>query len=118
MFDGLSTNDGDRFITIAGAKKAITNGLSMAKGSSTVTAGSSFFNANDRYIPGTVDGMKQYVTVAGAGVNGGVLRSEVIAFTSATSVQLALPASTTVSNVDEFVKGSTHISDIDLQIKC
>jgi len=112
MFDGLSTNDGDRFITIAGAKKAITNGLSMAKGSSTVTAGSSFFNANDRYIPGTVDGMKQYVTVAGAGVNGGVLRSEIIAFTSATSVQLALPAVTAVSNVSGTVDKVGKIASI------
>ena len=112
MFDGLSTNDGDRFITIAGAKKAITNGLSMAKGSSTVTAGSSFFNANDRYIPGTADGMKQYVTVAGAGVNGGVLRSEIIAFTSATSVQLALPAVTAVSNVSGTVDKVGKIASI------
>jgi hypothetical protein len=112
MFSGLSVNDGDRFITIAGAKKAITNGLTMAKGSSTVTAGSSFFNANDRYIPGTVDGMKQYVTVAGAGVNGGVLRSEIIAFTSATSVQLALPAVTAVSNVSGTVDKVGKIASI------
>ena len=112
MFSGLSVADGDRFITIAGAKKAITNGLSMTKGSSTVTAGSSFFNANDRYIPGTVDGMKQYVTVAGAGVNGGVLRSEIIAFTSATSVQLALPAVTAVSNVSGTVDKVGKIASI------
>ncbi len=112
MFDGLSTNDGDRFITIAGAKKSITNGLTMVKGSSTVTAGSSFFNANDLYIPGTVDGMKQYVTVAGAGVNGGVLRSEIIAFTSATSVQLALPAVTAVSNVSGTVDKVGKIASI------
>ena len=112
MFSGLSTSDGDRYISIAGAKKAITNGLSMTKGSSTVTAGSSFFNNNDRYIPGTVDGMKQYVTVAGAGVNGGVLRSEIIAFTSATSVQLALPAVTTVSNVSGTVDKVGKIASI------
>ena len=112
MFSGLSVNDGDRFINIAGAKKAITGGLSMTKGSNTVTASSSFFNANDLYIPGTVDGMKQFVTVKGAGVNGGVLRSEVIAFTSATSVQLALPASTTVSNVDGTVDKVGKIASI------
>ena len=112
MFSGLSTSDGDRYISIAGAKKAITNGLSMTKGSSTVTAGSSFFNNNDSYIPGTVDGMKQYVTVAGAGVNGGVLRSEIIAFTSATSVQLALPAVTTVSNVSGTVDKVGKIASI------
>ena len=112
MFSGLSVNDGDRFINIAGAKKAITGGLSMTKGSNTVTASSSFFNANDLYIPGTVDGMKQFVTVKGAGVNGGVLRSEVIAFTSATSVQLALPASTTVSSADGTVDKVGKIASI------
>ena len=112
MFNGLSTDDGDRFITIAGAKKAITGGLSMAKGSNTVTAGSSFFNANDVFIPGTTDGMKQYVTVVGAGVNGGVLRAEVIAFTSATSVELAIAASTAVSNVDGTVDKVGKIASI------
>ena len=112
MFNGLSTDDGDRFITIAGAKKAITGGLSMAKGSNTVTAGSSFFNANDVFIPGTTDGMKQYVTVVGAGVNGGVLRAEVIAFTSATSVELAIAAYTAVSNVDGTVDKVGKIASI------
>lgn len=112
MFSGLSTADGDRYINIAAAKKAITGGLSMTKGSNIVTASSSFFNSNDVFIPGTVDGMKQFVTVKGAGVNGGVLRSEVIAFTSATSVQLALPASTTVSNVDGTVDKVGKIASI------
>jgi len=112
MFTGLATTDGDRFITIVGAKKQLASGISTTAGSTRVTAGSSFFNSNDVHISGLLDGMSEKIRIPGAGANGGTLVARIIKFNSATSIDVDIPAGASVSNVTAAIDKVGKIASI------
>ena len=100
LFSNLSINDGDRFISIKGAKKSGTGIASATKGTIVVTTSSSFFATDDESrnnVEGISD-LKQYVRIAGAGYRGSTLVAEIVRYVSATQVELSRPIVTTISS--------------------
>ena len=114
LFDNMSVNDGDRFISIVGGKKSGSSIASATKGTIVVTTSSSFF-AEDDENRNDVDGIKdlrQYVRISGAGIRGSTLVAEIVKFVSATQVQISRPIQTTVSGVNITIDAVKKIATI------
>ena len=67
-----------------------SSGGSISAGNTILTTSSNFFSGSD---------INKTVEIIGAGSSGAILTATIIAFSSATSVTISIPASTTVTNV-------------------
>ena len=95
MFNGADAAAGTQYVVIKDGKKLITTGLSGTANSTTLTAASSFFAADDISLAGLPP---QRIRITGANEDGSTFVTTIEKFANATSVSLADPLPTTFSS--------------------
>ena len=100
MFSGMLTTQGTRYIRIDGA--AATGAVNVTANSALVTpstsGGITFANSHQRDSSTTLVDMQPKIRIAGAGLNGGELVSEVVRYNANNTVEISPPVKTTVNN--------------------
>lgn len=106
VFDGLTTADGSRYITIFGAKKRSNNSINAIAGNNIITSSNTSnisFASTDISSTYIKNQPESYIRIDGAGEGGGQLVASIIGYINTSAIQVDPAPVTNASNTAAYL---------------